>query len=153
MYYSASAPGLVVVTILQMDPITIIGLLASITNLVHASKSTLHLAGRFRNGETDLRTLSNDLLLFTEALNGFERILRSRQTTHRLSAQLIEGMLKDASGVVSQLQLQLEKIAASSASTVRRMRWVQQSSSITKLHDRLKELNSMLQTFLSIAHT
>jgi hypothetical protein len=66
---SASAHSLVIVTILQMDPTTIIGLLASSTNLVHASTSALQLASEFRDGEYDLRTLSNDLLLLTEAFH------------------------------------------------------------------------------------
>ena len=60
-----------------MDPVTIIGLLGSITNLVCTSKSTLELTGQFMEGKADSRTLSSDLSLFAEALTGFERVLRS----------------------------------------------------------------------------
>lgn len=135
-----------------MDPVTVIGLLASLTNLIHASRATLRVVDSFKDADRELLSLSNDVSVFAEALSGFERVLRSRQTIHRISPSVIETMLANSLDTIHTLDDRLQQMSNSSVSTVRRVRWVQGASAVKKLHDRLKELNMMLQTFLAITH-
>lgn len=63
-----------------MDPITAIGLLASLSNLIEASNSLLTIIKSFKDGDQELLGLFNDVLVYAEALKGFDRVLRSRQS-------------------------------------------------------------------------
>lgn len=135
-----------------MDPITIIGLLASITNLIHASKTTLKVINDFRDGDTDIQNLANDITVFTEALSGFERVFRSGRTTHHIAEDVVKVMIQSSLETMTSLERRLLQISAHQTSAVRRMKWVQSSSAIKKLREQLKEQNAMLQTFLSITH-
>lgn len=136
-----------------MDPITLIGLVASVTNLVHATKSIVRVIGDFKDGNQQIINLLQDATAFGEALGGFDRVLRSRHTSIRISGSVIENILNKATNTLKDLEDWLLQVASSKSSTVRRARWVQHSSGINKLHLQLKEQNTMLQTFLSIAHT
>ncbi|KAL9029778.1 MAG: hypothetical protein Q9196_002020 [Gyalolechia fulgens] len=71
-----------------MDPITALGLLASAAQLIQASNSLRRLMTSFKDAERDLRELSNDVYVFDEALKGFDRVLRSRQTRHNVSGKV-----------------------------------------------------------------
>lgn len=135
-----------------MDPITIIGLVASVTNLIHVSKSVLEVIKTFKDGGKDLSNLLNETAVFAEALTGFERVLRSRATSHHISGAAIESVLETSTNTMKDLELRLKQISSSEVSAVRRLKWVQHASRLEKLHERLKEQNAMLQTFLSITH-
>ncbi|KAI9689626.1 MAG: hypothetical protein M1820_010147 [Bogoriella megaspora] len=136
-----------------MDPITVIGLAASVTNLIHATRSVLRVIKEIRDTEKSVSVISNDILAFSEALVGFDRVLRSRHTVHRISGPVIQNVLDNSSTVIEKMEKRLAQITSSDISAVRRARWVQHRSAINKLHDRLKEQNIMLQTFLSITQT
>jgi ankyrin repeat protein len=135
-----------------MDPLTIIGLLASITNLIHASRSTLRVVNDFRDGDKSIQGLAEDIAVFTEALSGFDRVLRSRHTTHHIAEDVIKAMIEGSLKTLQDLERRLLQLSAFHTPTMRRMKWVQSSSAIKKLRERLKEQNAMLQTFLSITH-
>lgn len=135
-----------------MDPISIIGLVASVFQLVEASKKVHDVARTFKNGEVELADLANDLSIFTEALIGFDRVLRSKHTLHRVSGPVLEDMIGHSKHLIQELETELAYIGNSSYSTVRRAKWIQHRSSVNKLHTKLKEKTAMLQTFLSIAH-
>jgi len=62
-----------------MDPVTVIGLVASIASLVKASKGILGMIKNFKDGDKDLAILAKDVAVFEETLKGFDRVLRSRQ--------------------------------------------------------------------------
>lgn len=79
-----------------MDPVTAIGLLGSLANLIQASHSLLKIVKSFRDGERELLELFNDIAIFEEALRGFDRVLRSRQTTHNISVSVIENAFEEA---------------------------------------------------------
>ncbi|KAI1748630.1 ankyrin repeat protein [Xylaria castorea] len=135
-----------------MDPITIIGLAASVVQLVDAAKKVLHVIRSFKDGDKELTALAHDLSAFTEALISFDRILRSKHTLHRVSGPVLEDMLGHSKELVQELETHITRVGSSSLSTIRRAKWVQYKSSINKLHTKLKEKNVMLHTFLSIAH-
>lgn len=135
-----------------MDPITAIGLLASLANLIHASNSLLKIAKSLKDGDRELLELYNDVSVFEEALKGFDRVLRSRQTKHNISATVISRALEEASTTIKDLESKLVSMSKSEVSAVRRMKWVQHKSSLNKLHERMKEQSTMLQSFLSLAH-
>ena len=135
-----------------MDPVTLIGLIASVTNLIHASRVTLDVIRTFKDGDKNLAELSNDITVFAEALAGFERVLRSRATVHRISGPAIESVVEVSTNTIKDLRLRLQQISSSDISAVRRAKWVQNVSKIERLHERLREQNAMLQTFLSITH-
>jgi predicted RNase H-like nuclease (RuvC/YqgF family) len=135
-----------------MDPITAIGLLASLANLMHASKSLLEIVKSLKDGDRELLELFNDVSVFEEALKGFDRVLRSRQTKHNISAAVLGRALEEASSTVQELESKLHHMSRSEVSAIRRIKWVQHKSSLKKLHERVKEQSTMLQSFLSLAH-
>jgi hypothetical protein len=135
-----------------MDPVTIIGLVASVVSLIQASNSVLKVIGSSKGGNKNLSNLSNDVTIFSEALSGFDRVLRSRHTLHHISGSAIESMLSKSAKTIKDLEGRLVQMSSSDSSTVRRARWIQNSSAVNKLHDQLKEQNVMLQAFLSITH-
>ena len=135
-----------------MDPITALGLISSVSQLIQASDSLLELIKSFKHAEKELLELFNDVAIFDEALKGFNRVLRSRQTRHNISGKVINSALKDAFATIKDLETQLIQVSKSEVSPVRRMKWVQHKSSLKKLHDRIKEQRAMLQSFLALAH-
>lgn len=136
-----------------MDPISAIGLLASISSLINESNSLLNVIKDLKNAEKALLELYNDISVFEEALKGFDRVLRSRQTRHNLSERVINSALKEGSVTIQDLKVRLLQIYKSDVSAVRRMKWAQHKSSLMKIHDRLKGQCTMLQSFLALAHT
>ena len=135
-----------------MDLITIIGLVASITNLTHACRSVIGTIKTFRNGDKDLAGLSHDLDLFVRALAGFDRLLRNRHSQQLLPPAVVDAMLDNSMDLVKDLGARLEKMSRSDYSAVRRAKWVQRKSDINKLQGQLREQKDMLHTFLSISH-
>ena len=135
-----------------MDPITVIGLLASLSNLIQASDSLRQVVKSFKDGEKELLELFNDVSVFEEALKGFDRVLRSRKTQHKISGAVIHGALQESSATIHHLERRLAEISKFENSAVRRMKWVQHKSSFKRLHERLSAQNTMLQSFLALAH-
>jgi hypothetical protein len=136
-----------------MDPITAIGLLASLSGLINASNSVLNIMKSFKEGEKELLELFNDVSVFEEALKGCDRVLRSRQTRHNISEKVIHGALEEGFATMQDLENRLVQISKHGVSTMRRMKWVQNKPSVKKLHDRIKEQSKMLQSFVALAHT
>lgn len=136
-----------------MDPITLIGLVASVTNLVHASRSIVQVIRNFQEANEHITSLVQDAAAFAEALGGFERILRSRHASLNVSGSVIESVLNKSTRTLKELEDRLLQIVGCKSSSIRRARWIQHMSHIKRLHTQLKEQNAMLQTFLSIAHT
>ena len=136
-----------------MDPITAIGLLASLSSLIEASNSVLKVIKSFKDGEKELLELLNDISVFEEALKGFDRVLRSRQTRHNISGEIIGKALKEGSTTILEIEKRIAQISSSEISAVCRMKWVQNKSSFKRLHERIKEQIALLQSFLALAHT
>lgn len=135
-----------------MDPFSAIAVLASLSILIKASDSALEILKSFREGEKDLLDLWNDIAIFEEALKGFDRVLRSRQTKHNISSHVIQNALDEGSATMAELELRLVESTKCNSSTVRRMRWVYHKSDFEKIHSRIKAQNTVLQSFLALAH-
>lgn len=135
-----------------MDPITAISLLASLCSLIEASNSLRKVIKSFRDGEREIRELCNDVSIFEEALKGFDRILRSRQAIHNISGKMINIALQEGFATIQNLEKRLVQISRSDVPAMRRLKWVQHKPSLKKLHERLKEQSTMLQSFLALAH-
>lgn len=135
-----------------MDPVSIIGLIGAVANIAEATGSVVTLIKSFKDGERDLAGLSHELIAFNEALVGFQRVLRSKHTIHRISRDAIENTLSQSRKLIEDLRTRLEKILSSDYAAVRRAKWVQHKSGIAKLHSQLKEQHAILHTFLSITH-
>ena len=135
-----------------MDPITALGLVSSVSQLLQATGSLLELIKTFKDAEKEIVEIFNDISMFDEALKGFDRVLRSRQTKHNISGRVINSALKDAFATIHDLEMRLVEVSKSDVSPLRRMKWVQHKSSLKKLHDRIKEQRTMLQSFLALAH-
>ncbi|KAL8876911.1 MAG: hypothetical protein Q9198_004973 [Flavoplaca austrocitrina] len=102
-----------------MDPITAIGLLASLSNLIQASNSLLKIVKSFKDGDQEVLELFNDVSIFAEALKGFDRVLRSRQTNHQISTTVICNALEEASKTIQELNTKLTLLSRSGSSTIR----------------------------------
>ena len=136
-----------------MDPLTAIGLLGTLCSVIESANSLLKIAKSLKEAERDLFELCNDVGLFEEALKGFDRVLRSSKVSHSVSSTVINKALEEASTTIQDLYDRLSTISKFEASTVRRMKWMQNKSVIRRLHERVKAQSIMLQSFLSLAHT
>ena len=132
---------------------TAIGLLASLASLIQASHSLLTILTSLRNGDTELSELCSDVSIFAEALKGFDRVLRSRQAKHGISATIISSALERASATIQKLESRIEHISKHDISAMRRVKWVQHKSSLKSLHENLRNQSIMLQSFLILAQT
>lgn len=136
-----------------MDPISAIGLLGTLCNLLELSNKLYQIAKNFKEGDRDLLELCHDVSFFEEALKGFDRVLRSRQTNHNISTSVISKALEESTWTIQEIQSKLSHISKSESSAVRRMKWLQNKSTVKKLHERVKSQSAMLQSFLTLAHT
>lgn len=136
-----------------MDPVSIIGLLGALCNLIEASNHLLKIARTLKEGERDLLELCNDVSFFEEGLRGFDRVLRSRQTSHNISTCVIGNALEESTATRRDLEARLSGILKFNNPAVRRMKWLQYKSVVKKLHERMKTQSGMLQSFLALAHT
>ena len=135
-----------------MDPVSVVGLVAALCHLIQASNQLVQIAKDLKEGDRDLLDLCNDILFFEEALKGFERVLRSRQSNHSISSSVIGKAIEESSSTIQELNSRLCPIVQSEKSSVRRMRWLQNKSAVKKLHERVKTQSGMLQSFLALAH-
>lgn len=134
----------------HMDPLTVLSLVSSIVQLIEAAKKVNDILQTFKDGDKELVALREDIAAFMEALRGFDRILRSRHTIHRVSSPVLEDVLRNSIDIVTELRDRLVQLSSSSLSAVRRAKWVQHKSNLKKLHGRIREKIAMLHTFLSI---
>lgn len=136
-----------------MDPISVIGLLGTLSDLLVLSNKLYQIAKNFKEGDRDLLELCHDVSFFEEALKGFDRVLRSRQTNHNISTSVISKALEESTWTIQEIQNKLSHISKSGSSAVRNMKWLQNKSTVKKLHERVKSQSAMLQSFLTLAHT
>jgi hypothetical protein len=134
-----------------MDPISLIGLLSSLSSLIGASKKVIDLINSFKDGDKELIGLSNSVSLFEENLKGFNRVLRSRWGGHEISVETINNAIKESAGMMKELEDRLLSIFKSESLTVRRMKWVQHKSTFEKITEDLKGKCMMLHSLVSVA--
>ena len=136
-----------------MDPVSIIGLLGALCHLVEASNQLVGTVRALRDGERDLLELYHDISLFEEALKGFDRLLRHKGTNHNISPVVITNAVQESFYTIEELNDKLLPIVKAESSAIRRIKWLQNKSTVKKLHERVKSQSSMLQSFLALAHT
>lgn len=135
-----------------MDPISIVGLLGALCHLLEASSQLIKAVKTLKDGERDFLELYHDITLFEEALRGFDRVLRRKGTDHNISATVMTNAIRESSRTINELNERLLPILKSESSAIRRMRWLQNRSTVRKLHERIKTQCSMLQSFLTLVH-
>ncbi|KAK2763220.1 hypothetical protein FQN54_009856 [Arachnomyces sp. PD_36] len=135
-----------------MDPVTAFGLLASIATLLRASKEALDLIKNFKHARNDLAGLVHDLEVFEEALTGFDRVLRSRQTKHNISERTLRNAIDDASATIKDLERRLTQVYKIENSGFRRVKFVQNKSHFEVLGERVRNKCAQLHSFVSMAH-
>ena len=136
-----------------MDPISVVGLLGALCHLLEASSQLVKAVKTLKDSEKDLLELYHDISLFEEALKGFDRVLRHKGSNHNISAIVITNAIQESSYTIKELNEKLFPILKSGSSAVRRMKWLQNKSTVRKLHERVKTQSDMLQSFLVLAHT
>lgn len=134
-----------------MDPVTAIGLLASISNLICASGEAAQLLRSFKDGEKEVTGLASQVALFEENLKGFHRIFRSRQVVHRVSTETLTQVIEESSTELDELKKRLRQILRSENSTIRRMRWMQNKTSLERINVLIKGKCAMLHGLVSVA--
>lgn len=135
-----------------MDPITAIGLLASISSLIKASKSALELLKTLKDAERDLSELINSMTVFEESLKGFDRVLRSRQAKHNISEEILRNAIDDGFTTMRDLEKRLTQVQKTENSALRRIKWMQHKSGFESLDERIKGHCAQLHSFVSLAH-
>ncbi|KAG5293933.1 ankyrin repeat protein [Histoplasma capsulatum G186AR] len=135
-----------------MDPVSAIGLIASIGTLLKASKGTLDLIKSYKHAPKDLFELVHDLEIFEEALRGFDRVLRSRQTKHNISEKILRTAINDGSATVKDLEKRIKQVYKTENSSLRRVRFVQNKSHFETLAKQIKSQCAQLHSFVSLAH-
>lgn len=134
-----------------MDPVTSIGLLASVATLVGTSKEVVQLIRSLKDGDKELAELASHVSLFEENLKGFDRIFRSHQMIHRLPAERLKRAIDESSATLKDLIKPLLQISKSDNPVVRRMKWIQNRSSLEKISDSIKGQCAMLHSLVSVA--
>lgn len=104
-----------------MDPISVIGLLASLSSLIQASNTLLCVMKTLKDADKEILELYNDVSVFEEALEGFDRVLRSRQTRNNVSTDVIDNALQEGSATIQDLETRLVQIYKCNVSAVRRI--------------------------------
>ncbi|EER38664.1 ankyrin repeat protein [Histoplasma capsulatum H143] len=127
-----------------MDPVSAIGLIASIGTLLKASKGTLDLIKSYKHAPKDLFELVHDLEIFEEALRGFDRVLRSRQTKHNISEKILRTAINDGSATVKDLEKRIKQVYKTENSNLRRVRFVQNKSHFETLAKQIKSQETFL---------
>lgn len=135
-----------------MDPVSAIGLLASLCSLIEASNSLRKLMRTFRDGEKEIQELCNDVFMFEEALKGFDRVLRSRQAIHNISQDTIDIGLREGFVTIRTLEKRLLQISGSDVMAIRRLKWVQHKPAVKKLHERLNDQSAWLHRLLAVVN-
>lgn len=135
-----------------MDPVSAIGLLASISTLINVSKGALDLLRSFKDAEQDLAELARDLNHFDEALRGFDRVFRSRQTKHNVSGDVLREAIDDSNATLAEVEKRLTQVYKSESSTLRRARFVRYKSRFAALGARIQNKSSQLHGFISLVH-
>ncbi|PGH09492.1 hypothetical protein GX51_00597 [Blastomyces parvus] len=135
-----------------MDPVSAIGLLASIATLIRASKGALDLIKAYKHASRDLTEVVHDLEIFEEALRGFDRVLRSRQTKHNISEKILRTAINDGFSTIKDLEKRLMQVYKTENSSLRRVRFVQHKSQFEALDKQLKSQCTQLHGFVSLAH-
>ena len=133
-----------------MDPVSLVGLTAAVIELLRVSRAVLEVIKTLKDGDKELAALSHDVSSFSEALVGFDRVLRGRHTIHRVSSAVIHNLVEHSALLLQDMRARLVQISTSSYSAVRRAKWAHHKSAIGKLHTQMREKNAMLHTFLSI---
>lgn len=135
-----------------MDPVSAIGLLASISTLIKATKGALDLLRSFKDAERDLAELAIDLDHFNEALRGFERVFRSRQIKHNVSGDILRKAIDDGDATLAEVEKRLTQVYKSESSSLRRARFLQYKSRFAALGARIQSQSSQLHGFISLVH-
>lgn len=136
-----------------MDPITAIGLLASISNLICASGEAAQILHSFKDGEKELSGLASQVVLFEENLKGFHRIFRSQQVIHRISIQTLTQIIDESAAELEELKGRLRLILKSENSTIRRVKWIQHKAGLERINGLIKGKCAMLHGLVSVAQT
>ncbi|KAL4793748.1 ankyrin repeat-containing domain protein [Aspergillus venezuelensis] len=135
-----------------MDPVSAIGLLASIATLLNASKGAVDLLRSFKHAGRDLTELASGLDLFDEALRGFHRVTRSRQARHNISEYVLQKAIDDGHATLSEVQKRLTQVYKSESSTLRRTRFLQYKSRFDALTGKIQVQTTQLNGFISLVH-
>ncbi|PGH34569.1 hypothetical protein GX50_02652 [[Emmonsia] crescens] len=125
-----------------------IGLIASIATLLRASKGALDLIKSYKHAPRDLAELVHDLEVFEEALRGFDRVLRSRQTKHNISKKILRTAINDGSATIKDLENRLTQVYKTENSSFRRVRFMQNKSHFEALGKQIKSQ----ETFLAVCN-
>ncbi|OAX83301.1 hypothetical protein ACJ72_02334 [Emergomyces africanus] len=131
-----------------MEAVSAIGLIASIATLLRASKGALDLIKSYKHAPRDLAELAHDLEIFEEALRGFERVLRSRQTKHNISEKILRTAINDGLATIKNLEKRLIQVYKTENSSFRRVRFVQNKSHFDTLGKQIKTQ----ETFLAVCN-
>ncbi|KAL2376569.1 hypothetical protein RJ035_007940 [Blastomyces gilchristii] len=135
-----------------MDPVSAIGLLASVATLIKVSKGALDLIKEYKHAPRDLSELVHNLEIFEEALRGFDRVLRSRQTKHNISEKILRTAINDGFATIKDLEKRLTQVYKTENSSFRRVRFVQHKSQFEALDKQFKNQCAQLHSFISLAH-
>ena len=90
-----------------MDPITIIGLAASLARLANTAKQVLNVIKSFKETDKELAALAHEFSVLTEALISLDRILRIKHTLHRVSGPVLEVILCHSQNLMQALQTRI----------------------------------------------
>ncbi|KAL4963682.1 ankyrin repeat protein [Aspergillus stella-maris] len=135
-----------------MDPVTALGLLASISTLLKASKGALDLIQSFKDAERDFADLATNLERFHESLEGFNRVFRSRQAKHSISEAVLRKVIDEGKENMAEVEKRLNQIHKSESSTLRRARFLQYRSRLDALKTRIHTLSAQLHGFITLVH-
>ncbi|KAL4933218.1 ankyrin repeat domain-containing protein [Aspergillus undulatus] len=135
-----------------MDPVTVLGLLASISTLLKAGKGAVDLLRSFKDAVRDLTELATNLERFNESVGGFDRVFRSRQARHSISEDVLRKVIDDGRATLAEFEKRLNQVYKSESSTLRRARFLQYRSRFEAINAKIHTQSSQIHGFITLMH-
>lgn len=135
-----------------MDPITAVGVAATIVQLSQAalslSKTLYSLGAAISSASDDIRILADELETFSQSLTVLSRLLDDNKSWYSDDVYLLTAkIIKDCADLYIKIDKMLRKLSGNSTWKLR-IKFVYKGSEIQKLMGRLRDMKGTLATIL-----
>jgi hypothetical protein len=140
--------------LVEMDPITAIGAVASVVQLAQAalslSKTLYSLGAAVASASDDVQMLADDLKTFSQSLTLLSRLLEDSKSWYSDDVYLLTAkIIKDCADLYVKIDKVLVKLAGNGKSNWKmRVKFVYKEGQIRKLMKRLRDMKGTLATIL-----
>jgi predicted RNA-binding protein with EMAP domain len=136
-----------------MDPVTTVQLVDSAISLLKVCRAVVRTVQELRRADESLLEISHELEAFKEFLEGLKRVLENQGTSHRISTEVLDNVLRESRFTMNNLAKRLNRIRNVQSITKRRMLFLNAQTDISQLRNRLRHHSLRLNNILTLVHT